>query len=46
MSFWDAIDLARGAVYGFREAEREKMRAFLARQCVNEAAQPAAGADR
>jgi hypothetical protein len=31
MSFWDAIDLARDAVYGFRETEREKLREFLMR---------------
>jgi len=28
MSFWDAIDLARDAIYGYRETERGKLRDF------------------
>jgi hypothetical protein len=31
MSFWDAIDLARDGIYGSREAERDRLRSFLAR---------------
>ena len=45
MSFWDAIDLARDAVYGCRETERGRLRDFLARWGAEVAGQPGVPTD-